>query len=435
VVVSSLSGTEGTPINGQVATFSSTDVQGTNPQATIAWGDGHTTAGVIVTNATNLSVDGANTYAVPGTYPVTVTIVGTGGSTASGQGQATIAAVAPLATKTTITAIAGVPFTGVVASFTDSYPSLTAASYNSSITWGDGHSTPGTVEANGQGGFNVIGTNVYQTPSTTPLTVVVTIVRDVDGNTVTVNSSASVVNGSYVLSGHLDPLSDTGASDTDGITAINQPTFDGTALPYAIVQLFGRRSDQAQPVLLGQAVTSVAGIWQLAVGALPDGVYQFSVAQIPPTGLPTTMAPLTPGIVVIDTVPPTALSAAFQPNSGQINVAFKGDLSGLNSTSLTNPLNYALLGRHKSRIHPSSVTIVPNTSVRSTDAVTVTLQFKGVGKLHQGQTIALGGITDLAGKQLPKEYLKVTQVASGVSGAQQTIRMSTRLLHRGQRRV
>ncbi len=434
VSMPNLAGTEGTPINGQVATFSSTDVQGTNPQATIAWGDGHTTAGVIVANGTNFSVDGANTYAVPGTFPITVTITGTLGST-SETGKATIASIAPMGTTTTITAVAGVPFTGVVASFTDSYPSLTEASYNSTISWGDGHSSLGTVEANGNGGFSVVGTNVYQTASTTLLPVVVTIVRNVDGNTITVNSSASVVSGSNVLSGQLDPLSDTGVSNSDGITAINQPTFTGTALPYAIVQLYGRRSDQAQPVLLGQAVTSVTGIWQMSVGALADGVYSFTAAQIPTTGLPTTMTSLTPSSVIIDTAPPTVVSASVTRGSDQINVTLKDALSGLNLTSLANPLNYALVGRHHGRIHPSSVTIVSNASVRTNDPITVALQFSGLGEFRGAQKIALGGITDLAGNPLPKEYIKAIKVISGTPVAPQAVRVSARHPHRGQRHV
>ena len=527
VVVPSLSGTEGFPLSGQIATFSSTDVQGSSPQATIAWGDGHTTTGTVVPDGSNYDVDGVNTYAVPGTYPVTVTVTGTNNSTATGQGQATIAAVAPLATGTTITPTAGQPFTGVVASFTDPYPSLTASNYGATIAWGDGHTSAGTIAPNGNGGFNVSGTNTYAAPGTDSITVtvtrlidnqaatatskavvvapsltalgttivatagqsftgtvatfsdatpqavpgdyqasiawgdgltsagtvtangqggfnvtgthvygapsssesiVVTIVRASDGLTVTANSTGVVVNASYALSGHLDPLSDTGVSNTDGITSINQPTFDGTAVPYAIVQFFARRSDQAQPVLLGQAIANANGVWHLAVGALPDGVYSISLLQIPPDGLPSAMA--SAGQVVIDTKSPTIISATIGRHSGQVAITFQDNLSGLDPTSLTNPANYAFVRHHGPRLQPSSVTVVPNATVATSDPVTVLLRFNVPPKDLTGRTVALGGITDLAGNPLGHQYVKLTPVGHGSPDARHAARV-----HHGMRRV
>ena len=320
VVVSSLSGTEGFPINTQVATFTAADVTGTSPQAMINWGDGHTTTGTIVTNATGLGVVGANTYTAPGTYPVSVTITSTGGSTAFGQGQA---------------AVTPVP-----------------------------------------------------------------------------------------LSGQLDPLSDTGSSNTDGITAINQPTFVGTAQPYAIVELFARRSDQAEPNVLGQTVANVVGDWNLSVGALPDGVYSFSVTEIPPTGQPAPMVSLTPASVVIDTVPPTVLGATARQGSGEIRVVLKDSLSGLAPSTLSNPANYALLGPGGSRIGALSAMILPYPTVRASDSITVALRFNGVAKFKRGLTIALGGITDLAGNGLAREHVLVSLVSHGHAGAGHSPRLA-----------
>jgi hypothetical protein len=69
---------------------------------------------------------------------------------------------APLtATGNALTAGAGVPLTGTVASFTDANPNGSAADFTASIAWGDGQSSAGTVTANGQGGFNVTGTHTY----------------------------------------------------------------------------------------------------------------------------------------------------------------------------------------------------------------------------------------------------------------------------------
>jgi hypothetical protein len=60
-------------------------------------------------------------------------------------------------------AVAGQPFTGVVATFSDADPNANAHDFTATINWGDGHLTNGTITANAQGGFDVSGTNTYAT--------------------------------------------------------------------------------------------------------------------------------------------------------------------------------------------------------------------------------------------------------------------------------
>jgi hypothetical protein len=528
VAVGPLSGTEGFLLSGQIATFASSDVQGTSPTATIAWGDGHTTAGSVVPSGTDFAVDGANTYAVNGMYTVTVTVNGNGGSSASGHGTATINPVSPVATGTTITPVAGAPFTGIVASFTEPYPGLTAANYAATVAWGDGHTTTGTVESNGTGRFNVTGTNTYGAAGTKSVTVtitrmidgqsaiatssavivapsitasgttiiataeqpftgtvamfsdgtpgavpsdyhasiswgngqsavgmvvasgpgsfnvvgstvfgispsnvqiVVTIVRNSDGVTATANSAGIITSASTTLGGELNPLSDTGVSNTDGVTAINYPSFFGTATPYAVVQFYARRIDQAQPVLLGQAVASASGSWNFAVGALPNGAYTFSVAQLPTNGSPTPMTLLTPGNVIIDTEQPRTVAASGSSKTSQIAITFKDNLSGLDRTTVMNRLNYALIGPHGIRVHPASVLIVPSAAVASNDPITVTLRFDQLPKNRAHLKIALGGITDVAGNGLAREYVKV-HMTSRDPAAIRSSRPGARAIHK-----
>ncbi|HEY7311589.1 MAG TPA: hypothetical protein VH643_19655, partial [Gemmataceae bacterium] len=58
-------------------------------------------------------------------------------------------------------ATAGQSFTGVAANFSDADPNANARDFTANINWGDGHSSNGTIVADGNGGFAVIGTNTY----------------------------------------------------------------------------------------------------------------------------------------------------------------------------------------------------------------------------------------------------------------------------------
>jgi hypothetical protein len=81
--------------------------------------------------------------------------------------------------------------------------------------------------------------------------------------------------------------------------------------------------------------------------------------------------PQVPASVVIDMMPPTALALISNRRSGQITIVFHDKLSRLDLTILTDPGNYALVGPHLARLHPSNFTIVPNAVVRPNDPVTV----------------------------------------------------------------
>ena len=227
-----------------------------------------------------------------------------------------------------------------------------------------------------------------------------TIVRNSDGATATANSTGIVVSATATLSGELDPLSDTGVSNTDGVTAINFPSFIGTATPYAVIQFYSRRVSAQFALQFGQAVANNSSQWNFAAVCLPDGAYTFSVAQIPTNGPPSPMVLLTPGNVIIDTASPTVVATSGSSKTRQIAITFKDNLSGLDRTTISNPANYALVGPHGARIHPTSVTIVPNATVVSTDPVTVTLQFNQLPKNRTHEKVALGRITDLAGTRL-----------------------------------
>jgi PKD repeat protein len=66
-------------------------------------------------------------------------------------------------TGATINPVAGVGFTAAVATLTDTNPLATAGEYTATIDWGDGITSPGTVSADGRGGFTITGTHTYAT--------------------------------------------------------------------------------------------------------------------------------------------------------------------------------------------------------------------------------------------------------------------------------
>ncbi len=85
----------------------------------------------------------------------------------------------------------GVPFSNTtVATFTDSYPSPPPSIFAATITWGDGHSSAGTITQNGSA-FTVSGGNTYAAHGTYP--VVVSISSNTGGGgSATVNDTANV---------------------------------------------------------------------------------------------------------------------------------------------------------------------------------------------------------------------------------------------------
>jgi hypothetical protein len=58
------------------------------------------------------------------------------------------------------------------------------------------------------------------------------------------------------------------------------------------------------------------------------------------------------------------------------------------------------------------------------------LQFNVARRIHGGQLIALGGINDVAGNRLLREYVKTSPVNDPPLGAQNRARLALRLRHR-----
>src|SRR5262249_40311534 len=137
--------------------------------------------------------------------------------------------------------------------------------------------------------FLVSASYIYPAPGTYPITI---SVADNLGNTTTFSSSAIVSTNlvttpaNFGFTGGLDPYADNGSHVAMGYTNTNRPTFSGTAVPFATVQLFARfwGADAVQP--LGEAVTNANGQWVLTVGPLAPGKYTFTGTVTPPGSYP-----------------------------------------------------------------------------------------------------------------------------------------------------
>ena len=187
--------------NGTVATFSDADTSKTPASftTTINWGDGTTTAGTVTGGSGSFTVTGQHTYADEGsfTFTVTVTETGPGGATASGTGTASVAEADGLAgTPVTFAAQAGVPFTGAVATFTDSDTANVPSDFVATINWGDATTSAGTV-AGGGGSFTVSGTHTYAAQGN--FTVTVTLADDAPGTATATTASTANVSAAPVI--------------------------------------------------------------------------------------------------------------------------------------------------------------------------------------------------------------------------------------------
>jgi streptogramin lyase len=95
------------------------------------------------------------------------------------------------ATGSTVNASEGMPFSGVVATFTDADPSALPSDYTTTISWGDGTTSAGQCSEDASGVFYFTGSHTYADEGS-GYAIAITI-HDEDGSTTTASSTANVV--------------------------------------------------------------------------------------------------------------------------------------------------------------------------------------------------------------------------------------------------
>jgi hypothetical protein len=402
-----------TAFKGSVANFSDANTAAplSDFTALIDWGDGTTpTTGTVASTVQGgFSVSGMHIYPQNGTFITTTSITDVGGKTALATGNAVVSVTPTLtatAAGTSFAFTAGIPFTGTVATFTETNPAAATTASTAVIDWGDGRTSSGTVSGpDSNRVFTVSGTHLYPVPAASPYNVKITI-TDPSGQ-VAMASSTALASGPLVVpvsfSGGLDPGPENGPLAAHGMaTNTNRPTFSGTTNPFSNVQLFSRLAGVDATLPLGQVIADATGRWSLTTNPLADGIYTITAIVIPPTGPPSGVMPLAinNGQVIIDTVPPTVVSVSRLAGGGRVQVVFRDDLSGLNTSSLMTKSNYTLAGPHGLAVHPTSVLV--RAGLPSEPARVILVLPKGHRTRHAVDTlrIAASGILDNAGNTL-----------------------------------
>ncbi len=179
----------------QVAQFK--DLSGNLPPAdyiaAVNWGDGTAvTDGSIVDLGTGYyGVYASHTYAEEGTYTFTVTVVSPTGESGSANTSITVVDAPLTPIPTTIDAVEGARFSGIVGSFDDANPNAPLTDYTVTINWGDGESSSANITQPGGTGttFDVSGVHTYVKYGTYQISIEV---DDVGGSTTEIDSTADV---------------------------------------------------------------------------------------------------------------------------------------------------------------------------------------------------------------------------------------------------
>lgn len=226
-----ITASEGQVLTGvQVATFSdpgSPDAA-TNYAAIIDWGDGTTSTGTVSGSAGNFTVNADHTYAdeLNGTYTVTVSEVDANFTATPVTNSVTIGeGDSGSLNPATITPTEGTQFSGAVATFTDNYAGQVASDFSSSIDWGDGTTTTGTVSGPTGGPFTISGNHTYADEGT--FTVLASFADDAPSTlTATITSTANVAEGDTLVAGTAVTASATeGATFTGTVATFSDTTY------------------------------------------------------------------------------------------------------------------------------------------------------------------------------------------------------------------
>ena len=377
--------------------------------AKVEWGDGTISAGTVVdASAGGFDVTGTHSYANAGGVAVTVTLFSLGGNTATATGAAAISNAPIGVSFSAIAPTETVPLTGIVAYLVDANPADLAGRFTAAINWGDGTVDLGKVAPLGSGTFAVVGTHTYAAAAT--YAAAVTVV-EAGGGTAVATGSVAVATRVYPIAGTLSPLSDSGVSNSDGITNVRTPTYNGTAGAGSTVTLYALRADAASPLVAGVGIAGPTGAWSIAAVPLLDGVYHLYASSTNAAGVADgALTPLSGGNpLVIDTNGPSVVGATLDPSTGRFTITIQDDLGGISTPALLDPTHYgfSVINRSTPRAQAVNGVSLAGGSGVGTNPEAITLTINGGRRLRNGSYVlrlAAAGITDAAGNTLVERF-------------------------------
>jgi N-acetylneuraminic acid mutarotase len=190
-----LASQEGQEYNDLLARFTDLDTAQTaiNFSASVSWGDG-TPNGVatVVPDAApgTFKIIGDHTYAEASGYDIQINLQDSDGEAIDLKSHITVSDAALTGAANNFSPSVNILYTGTVATLTDGNPLASASDYTGTIDWGDGASDNAVFVSTGPGAFNINGSHTYTNQGAYQVKVTV---NDVDGSTLSLTGSATVV--------------------------------------------------------------------------------------------------------------------------------------------------------------------------------------------------------------------------------------------------
>ena len=299
----------------------------------------------------------------------------------------------------------------------------TNADFTATIEWGDGASSAGAIDYSHELVSipelppirQVSGEHVYTSLGT--FNVKVTI-RSIDGQTASAVTAVTIRPVSIRINGILDAASDSGASNSDGITNVTLPIWRGLTAPGATVTLFAKAAG-GTVTTVGTTKADDRGGWAvMPANAFADGRYEIGVAGVDAvTGDLATMglAPLT-----VDTVGPRVTSASLNPKNGKVSITFEDDRSGLTPQVLLGSNTYTLtrVGVRVGGVY-SPAKLSSTSAAAGAQQVGVGMTFVGGRRVVKGNYVLAvrpGAVTDIAGNGLDGKFSGAFPSDNGTPG-------------------
>jgi streptogramin lyase len=254
---------EGVSFSNTVASFTDANPfdSASDYAATITWGDGSSSAGVIVhVSGGQYNVTGTHTYAEEGTDTISVLITDEGTNPVTATSTASVQDGLLTAKTVAFNPVEGA-VNATVATFTDQDPTDSASDYTAVITWGDGGTSSGSITKTGPGAFSVNGTYTYLEEGTVPFSVLIT--DTVGGNTAKASANVTVADAS--LSGAASSV-----SITEGVP------FTGNVVTFTDGDPNGLQSDYAAIITWGDGAISTGTIVAQGSGFAVQGTHTYA---------------------------------------------------------------------------------------------------------------------------------------------------------------